>query len=431
MQCRRGGVSRVWTMLALCAAVALTSFASEERPEEGAAREAVPLSERERLTGNWMGVRQSLEDRGLSLDLGLTQVYQRNTHGGQAAGVGKWAGSYDLEVGADMESLADLRGAEIYMLAEGAWTGGEGLDARAVGSLFGINDDMGGERTMDVTELWYEQSFLEDTFRFRIGKLDLTAGWECRTCPSAFDGSLYANDETSQFLNSALVNNPTVPFPDNGLGAAVHGEIRPWWYVSAAVADAEADATEAGFNTTFDGDTNLFYVFETGVVPFVQSGKGHMPGAYRLGVWNDRQPKDYLGQDRVKRDDTGVYLTADQVLWWENDGPDEQGFGVFGRAGWADDKVNEIKAFGSLGVQYTGLIPGRDADVLAVGVAEGRLSGHADFSSSYERTVELYYRAELAPWFHLSPSVQLVSNPGGVSMDEDPIVVGFRAQLAF
>ena len=423
MKWRGKKVSRAWLALALCALLAVTVFASEEQGDNQG---------RERLTGDWMGARSALEDRGLSLDLGLTQVYQRNTHGGLAAGVGRWAGSYDLELGADMERMADLRGGEFYMLAEGAWTGGQGLDSRAVGSLFGINDDMGGERTMDVTELWYQQNFMDDALRFRLGKLDLTAGFESRGVPGAFDGNMFANDETSQFLNSALVNNPAVPFPDNGLGFGAYQEITSWWYVSGAVADAEANATEAGINTTFDGDTHLFYVVETGLVPSFESNKGELPGAYRLGVWNDRQPKEYLAENRTKRDDLGVYLSAGQMLWLENGEPeDEQGFGLFGRAGWADDKVNEIKVFGSLGAQYTGLIPGRDADVLALGLAEGRLSGHADFSSSYERTVELYYRAELAPWFQLSPSVQWISNPGGQSMSEDPIVIGCRAQLAF
>ena len=419
-------------VLALCGLFGIASVSAATQPDGDTSQEESSLSERERLTGDWMGARDRLEGHGLTIDLGLTQVYQRNIHGGLAAGVGNWAGSYDLEFGADMEKLANLRGGQMYLLAEGAWTGGHGLDARAVGSLFGINDDMGGERTMDVTELWYQQNFMDDGLRFRIGKVDLTAGFESRRVPGSFDGNMFANDETSQFLNAALVNNPAVPFPDNGLGATVYHEFTSDWYVSAAVADGEADATEAGFNTTFDGNTHLFYVLETGLVPTFTSENGDLPGAYRLGVWNDRQPKEYLGEDRVKRDDLGVYVSAGQMLWLENDDPDDQqGFGVFGRAGWADDKVNEIKLLGSLGAEYTGLLPGRDADVLAVGVAEGRLSGHADFSSSYERVVELYYRAELAPWFHLSPSVQWVSNPGGVSMEEDPIVVGFRAQIAF
>ena len=63
----------------------------------------------------------------------------------------------------------------------------------------------------------------------------------------SFDCSNYANDERTQFLNGALINNPTIPFPENGLGVAVHYGPDKFWYASAAVADARADLRETGF----------------------------------------------------------------------------------------------------------------------------------------------------------------------------------------
>jgi hypothetical protein len=63
---------------------------------------------------------------------------------------------------------------------------------------------------------------LDGAVLIRVGKLDLTGGFECRGCPVSFDGNSFANDQTTQFLNGALVNNPTIPFPDRGLGAVVH-----------------------------------------------------------------------------------------------------------------------------------------------------------------------------------------------------------------
>lgn len=427
-------VAKVVAVLILLSGLVIAPASAADREGQAAAESTGEKSvlERDTLTGGWFGAGRSLEDRGLWLGLGLTEVYQRNVHDSLAAGVGKWSGSYDLEARADLQKALGLRGGEFYLLAEGAWTGSRGLDARAVGSVFGINDDLGGERTMDVTELWYQRGWQDGRLRLRLGKLDLTAGFECRTCPGTFDGNLYANDETTQFLNSALVNNPAVSFPDNGLGAAAYGEVVPGWYVSAAVADAEADATEAGISTTFDGDTHLFYVLETGLMPVLESENGGLPGGYRLGLWNERQPKEYLDGTRTKRDDTGVYLSAGQMVWREVGGEGEpQGLGVFGRAGWADDRVNEIKTFASAGLSYRGLLPGRDSDVAALGVAQGRLSRHAGFSSSFERVVELYYNAEVTPWFHLSPAVQWVSHAGGRTSDEDAVVVGFRAQAAF
>ena len=402
---------------------------ASHKDEEPASDSADSVLKRETLTGDWFGWGEPLEERGLSVGLGLTQAYQHNFHGGVEPGVGANSGSYDLELEADMERLAGLRGGGAYMVTEGSWAAGAGQDTRAVGSLFGVNDDFGGERTADVTELWYEHHFLDERLQVRLGKIDLTGGFECRGCPVSFDGSLFANDETSQFLNGSLVNNPAIPFPDNGLGAVVFANPVDWWYASVAAADAEADARETGFNTTFDGDSHFFYIAETGVVPEFRSSKGELLGSYRLGVWNERRPKNFLDEARKKRDDTGFYLSADQMLWRENS-HDSQGLGTFGRIGLADDEVNEVDLFGSAGLQYRGLFAGRDNDVLGIGYAHGSLSDEAGFDSAQEQVVEVYYNAEVTPWLHVSPDLQWIGDPGGVS-GEDAFVAGVRLQMTF
>ena len=123
----------------------------------------------------------------------------------------------------------------------------------------------------------------------------------------AFDGNSFANDETAQFLNGALVNNPTIPFPDNGLGAVVYLEPVAWWYVSAGVADAQADARETGLNTAFHGPDHFFAVFETGVTPRVPSPNGPLQGAVRVGLWYDPQPKDrFSGGTKVNGSGMGL-----------------------------------------------------------------------------------------------------------------------------
>ena len=76
----------------------------------------------------------------------------------------------------------------------------------------------------------------------------------------AFDGNAFANDETGQFLNGALVNNPTIPFPEQGLGVVLYFNPCDWWYIGGGVADAQADARQAGFTTTFGGESYFFTI---------------------------------------------------------------------------------------------------------------------------------------------------------------------------
>ena len=389
---------------------------------------------RDTLTDNWFGAGDALAEHGLTLSLSATQVYQGVVHGGVFTHrhAGRYAGSYDLEVEGDAARLLGLKGGSFYILAEGSWS--EGLDASSVGSVFGTSDDAGGDRTIDVTEFWYEQALLDDRVRVRIGKIDLTGGFEHKGCPVAFDCNAFAGDETTQFLNSALVNNPTIPFPDNGIGMAVYVVPADGWYVAAGIADAQADAREMGFNTAFDRRDDFFSIFETGLVLDLPSANGPLAGACRLGMWYDPQPKARWDGSGNKRDDTGFYLSLDQVLLRERADPDDtQGLGVFARFGCADEKVNPVRTFWSAGCQYQGLIPGRDDDVLAVAVARGRLTDEpgAGFTAKYETIMEAYYGIQVAPWLVVSPHIQYVADPGGIDGVPNAVIMGVRVQAAF
>ncbi len=425
-------MKRIRIVWAVGAVLSIGGVCLSGEDEQAPPNEAPSLGQRDTLTDDWFGLGKRLSEGGLTFGLSATQIYQANVKGGVSThrGAGRCAGSYDLEVGFDLEKLMKLRGASLFMLAEGSWS--EGIDASSVGSLFGVNDDAGGDRSIDVTELWYEQALWNGKVKLRLGKIDLTGGFECRGCPVAFDGNAYANDETAQFLNGALVNNPTIPFPDNGLGAVAYVEPLEGWYLAGGIADAQADARETGFRTAFHGPDYFFGIFETGVAPRLRSRKGPLPGAYRIGLWYDPQAKDHLDGSGRKRDDVGFYLSCDQMLWRETDRPDnEQGVGAFARFGFADEEVNEVKGFWSLGCQYRGLIPGRDKDVLAVGVAQGGLSDDAAFTADHETAVELYYDAEIAPWLRMGLDLQYVANPGGDSDVKDAVVVGLRVQVSF
>jgi len=380
-----------------------------------------------------------LSEQGIEVGLSATQIYQQNIRGGKSTHrkAGRYAGSYDVELNIDFEKLFAIEGGRLYVHSEGKWSKAQGIDEPSVGSIFGVNGDAAPRRTIDVTELWYEQVFDGETFRVRLGKMDLTGGFEHHGCPVSFDCSSFANDENTQFLNGALINNPTIPFPEYGLGVAVHYEPGEFWYVSAAAADAQADVRETGFGTAFCGESYFFYILETGITPDLGSANGALPGAYRAGLWYDPQPKansDYAGLGRNSRDDVGFYVSCDQMLAKENTRPDdEQGLGVFFRYGNANGKRNDITDFFSAGFQYAGLVEGRDSDIFGFGFAHGTFSDRASatYTDDYEAAFEMYYSAEIAPWFIVSPSIQYVKNPGGERAIDDAVILGARVFMTF
>lgn len=393
--------------------------------------------EQETLTNGFWGLNDRLADLGIEVGLGITNVYQQNVRGGISTHrrAGRITGSYDLELSADLQKLLGFESGSLFLHLEGGWPDTKGIDEPSVGSAFGINADAFWDRAMLVSELWYEQPMFDGALLFRVGKMDLfTGGFECGGYPRAFDRSAFANDETSQFLNGALVNNPTIPFPAYALGVASFYNPTDAWYVSAAILDAQSDAREMGFSTTFNGDDYFFYIFEIGITPQFNSTNGLLQGAYRVGFWADPQPKAHSDTSNTYRNDAGFYLSFDQLLAKENSEPeDNQGLGAFFRYGYADGKRNDLTNFWSLGFQYQGLLEGRDDDVLGVGFAHGSFSNLASstYTDDHENALEFYYNTQVRPWLSLSPSIQYIGNPGGDKTVSDAVVLGLRAQLTF
>jgi len=399
----------------------------------GPAQEAQPnWQERDSLTNDFWGLKDWLGPSGLDLSLNTTQIYQENVRGGLSTRrqAGRFSGSYDLELTANLRALLNVEAGRLYTHAEGSYS--RGIDPYAVGSFFHVNGDALGDRAIDVTELWYEKSWLDGVLTVRLGKIDFTGGFECRGCSVSFDGSLYANDETARFLNLALVNNPTIPLPLAALGVIVHCMPADWWYVSAGMQDAEGDRRESGLATTFDGDDYFLYILETGLAPRLRSARGPLQAAYRFGLWYDPRPKGNSDSEQTYRNDVGFDTTCDQMLWKEDDRPDDQqGLGAFVRYGYTDAGRNDLTQFYSGGLQYQGLVPSRDEDVVGLGWARGLFSDQAriSFPEGHESVVETYYNAQLANWSHVTPSVQYVAHPSG--RGRDVVIIGLCAQIAF
>jgi len=95
--------------------------------------------------------------------------------------------------------------------------GGAGPD-EVLGSLSRVNSDAETFAVKDdvkVKEAWLLKRLMGDHLMFVAGKLDLS---------NYFDRNEVANDETTRFLNAALVNNPILQLPQNGPALALRYE---------------------------------------------------------------------------------------------------------------------------------------------------------------------------------------------------------------
>jgi porin len=162
-----------------------------------------------------------------------------------------------------------------------------------------------------------------------------------------------------------------------------------------------------------------------------------MPGRFRIGAWLESGDKTKIGGAQGnERNDMGFYIGADQMIWKENDDPDdEQGLGLFARYGWADEDVERISGYWQAGASYRGLIPTRNDDVCGFSVSQTMLSKvyrqWVNANADRETVYEWFYLVRLTSWLLLTPDLQVITQPGGDTNDRNAVVGGVRCRVIF
>jgi len=103
----------------------------------------------------------------------------------------------------------------------------------------------------------------------------------------------------------------------------------------------------------------------------------------------------------------------------------EKGLGMFTHVGFAPQNSSFMNFYIDVGLNYKGLFPTRDNDVLGVAFAYGHLSNNpqeneGDSFPGYEMLLEATYQIELTSWLTLQPDVQYVIHPSGADIAKRP-----------
>lgn len=345
----------------------------------------------------------------------LLHIWQGAKGGLNTKNADRITGLYDFDLLYLLSAEEDKNNKGDYTLLNfSAQTGfGHGLSGNKVGSYFELNENAKGNLDPIIDKLYIEFTAFDRLLTFDVGKMDLMDFFDC---------SAVAGDEKEKFIAFPFYRNPTIPFPSKGLGVRVLYEPSDFWYAQAAIADAEADKRETGFSTTFGGEDYFTSLAEIGIRPNLFN----MPGTYRFTVWYDDQKKSYIdGSNNSKSDDVGYSVSFDQQIAPKTT--------AFFRYGWADNNVNELENFVSVGGQIKGLLEGREEDTLAVGYARGGRSADG-LSSEDARQIDLietYYRIKVNDNLSVTPSVQFAMNPGGLKDESTATIFGVRCRYKF
>jgi Carbohydrate-selective porin, OprB family len=264
-------------------------------------------------------------------------------------------------------------------------------DAETLNAVGGFG---GTDEKLTIREAWLWLKFVNDRLDFFIGQLDLT---------NYFDRNVFANDETTQFLNQALVNNAMLKQPVNGVGVTLR------W-------DAGRDlGFSLGAQTTHVLDEDLLSEpFVIGEIDYHSTFL--IEGNYRLWVRvTSRLPPNRQQQMY------GGGISIDQLLTPQ--------LGVFMRAG-----VNQIESISrtffaaSGGLRWTGPLWNRPRDRVGVGYNFMR-----DVPGD-EQVMEAYYNLFLTDHLSVSGNVEwLIHGPNLVTggVNNNVVIPGIRVVVVF
>jgi porin len=421
---------------------------------------------RKYLTGDWGGARTQLAEKGILFDMDLTQWLQGNAYGGKDTNNAfRYSGSADYYLKFDTARMGLWSGGLITL--HGETQIGDNINPK-VGSLMRPNYQglfpVPGEPGITTLSEFYLTQALSEQFIILAGKIDAT---------SLADQNAFASNQRTQFSNVGLRINPVLfnAAPYTCMAAGAIWKPTKWLQIMTAVADNDPDggATMTGFNTAFHGRDwqTVLQEYDITLKPFGQTGH------QRFGLfYTTRDFRELAGDPRIqlpvqssqeaafrrlrsaplwlkglraidtidairnpaeRPDNWGLYYNFDQYLFTEAEDP-EQGWGVFGRFGFAPNGGNVFEEFYSLGLGGKGAIPHRDRDSWGLGYYLANITDNvSNLLDVYaEQGVELYYNIEVRPWLHITPDLQVIVDPGAGFDNRAPAVVyGLRMQMSF
>jgi porin len=401
--------------LALSAGIALVSgHAGAEQPFD------------DTLTGDWGGTRTTLMERGVLVEAANTIDLFASVDGG-ADDESTLSNLFELAVTADMGTLTGIEGGTLFFLGLGT----HGDDPGASSGTAHAPSNLAADDAWRVLEFWYEQSLLGDRAGLLFGIYAVDSEFDAKETADVF---LNGGFGTGLDLSETGLNGPSI-FPITGLALRGRFQFTPELGVRAAIVEgAPGDLDDpTAFEIDFDDDEGLFTIAELDWQP-----AGFEFLRFGIGGWRYTTDFERIDGRGVEDGTTGIYGFAEGVIFNEA-GTDDQGLSGFVRVGRADDAVNRFGSYRGAGLVYTGLFPGRDGDVLGLGISSAgngdefvdAVRGDGVRVQRRETVVELTYRADVLPWLSLQPSVQYAMNPDTDPAIDDHLTVALRLGLTF
>ena len=368
------------------------------------------------------------------------EVFSNMRGGITTRNAAQYFGLLDLAIHVNLDELGLFPGGKFFVLGENGH--GRGLTPDYVGDYQWLSNIETSHSFTQVSEYWWERSFVDECVTCRLGKQDCNAEFAVL-------------DVAGDFIGSSYGAHPTIPmpsYPDASMAGVVLLKLTDRCLFQGGVWDGAPN----GRNWGLSNNGSIFSIYEFKLKWDLKPG---MPGDCHAGMWyhNDqfdditplveatsllafrtRQDKhpaavtDMVGiaaAGNTYEGNHGFYCGVEQMIWKEHraNKEDSQGLGIFTQYGWAPPDRNPANHYVGAGLVFKGLIPRRNDDTCGLGLAKVIFSDRLPNTGS-ETAIEIFYKLRLGKFVFLQPDLQYIAQPSGIY--RDAFVAGLRLQTA-
>jgi porin len=396
---------------------------------------------RDKLTGDWRGLRTDLHDHGIDFGLTLSQFYQAVASGGVDKN-GEYGGVVDYTLNVDGNKLFGLwKGVSLQLHATTRF--GEDVNSDA-GAFALTNAAMlyplpGDYHDTKITGLLVTQSLFDgraDAFAGKLNAVDLVTG---------FFPQIGYGLEGFWNVNALVTALPWFRFVNlsqwgGGLWTIKDEQVQHGFLV---IGQENVSTTNVSrFKSSFDDGVAILgwlrFFYDVCDLP----GSFLVFGGGSTKKYKSTDPSDWhfvpgegLVNDNSKKEAWDIAWYFQQDFWQAKNNSKRHATLLFGATTGNDDpNFSESNAF--LAVEGFGLMESRAQDRMGVSGWYSSISDdYKDFTDDIGIPLrdtwgfELYYNVEINKWLHLTPDLQLIENQN--EGDNFAIIPGVRLVTDF
>ncbi|HEY2560064.1 MAG TPA: carbohydrate porin [Caldimonas sp.] len=373
-----------------------------------------------------------------------------NVSGGLREG-GTYTSNLNLQLDIDTAVLIGWPNTIAHL--DGLWLQG-GQPSNLVGDAQGVSN-ISAPNTAKLYEAWLQKNFLGNRLSVLAGLYDLSSEFYRLQSAGLFLNSSFGTGP--EFAQSG-VGGPSI-FPDTSVGMRVAFKPADGVVIRGAVLDGVPVNRPDGSRAVFKGGDGGLIVAELDFLdrPGLEArppnqrfriGRKAMLGEYdtKIGVggwyytasFDDLSETQPDGQPVRHHGSSGFYALIDRLLYKNPDRPDQK-LTVFVQSGIGDDRVNRFGRYLGAGLTVSGLLEGRGADELGVGLAYARNGSHymslqrmqGISVTNAEKTIELTYLIQINSWLALQPDLQYIIRPDTAPSIPNALAFQLRFEVMF